>query len=113
MLQLEIEGAGAAVAAQALTELEGFDAGWESLGDDGMTRRDPMTVMAALATIVGLVGGTLEIAERLIAWYRHFKQKAPSDKTIDKVIVQIGARRIDLENTTVAQLKTILDSLDF
>ena len=112
MLELEIEGSGAGVAAQELTELEGIEVQWEPVSDSG-NKRDLMTVAAAIATIVGLVGGTLDIAERLLNWYQNLRQKGSAEQKIDKVILQVGQRRINLENTSVTELKTLLDTLNF
>ena len=67
-------------------------------------------VITTVATIVGLVGGTLAIAEQIRKWYQEYKQKQ-SGKKIDKVlIVGRNGRRLLLENATIEEIRQILES---
>ena len=67
-------------------------------------------VITTVATIVGLVSGTLAIAEQIRKWYQEYKQKQ-SGKKIDKVlIVGRNGRRLLLENATIEQIRQILES---
>ena len=65
--------------------------------------------MATIATIVGLVGGTVAIAEQIRKWYQEYKQ-SQSGKKIDKVVI-IGrnGQRLLLEDATVEEIRQILN----
>jgi hypothetical protein len=58
---------------------------------------------------VGIVGGTLAIAEQIRKWYQEYKQSR-SGKRIEKVlIVGRNGQRLLLENATVEQIQKILE----
>jgi hypothetical protein len=102
-IELEIEGSGAIAATEALTQLEGLSVTYEAEGDD--TKE---TVLATIATIVGITAGTLEIAKTLYEWYQKYRKQTPT--RIEKVVlVGRNGRRILLENVSIDQIKQILD----
>jgi hypothetical protein len=114
VIQLAIEGEGAIEASQALCELSGLEGSFEVNAE---IEREG--VLATVATIVGIVGGTLTAAEQIRDWYaKHRNQslkKTPEktekipEKTIAKVlIVGKNGDRILLENATIEQIEKIL-----
>jgi hypothetical protein len=66
--------------------------------------------LVTVATIVGLVSGTLAITEQIQKWYQKYKS-GDSEKSIEKVlIVGRDGQRILLQNATTKQIKDILES---
>jgi hypothetical protein len=104
-IELEIEGSGAIAATQELTQLEGLSVTYETEGGD--TRE---TILATIATIVGITAGTIEIAKKLYEWYQKYRQQTPSTRIEKVVLVGRNGQRILLENATIDQIKQILDS---
>jgi hypothetical protein len=104
-IELEIEGAGAIAATQALTQLEGLSITYETEGGD--TRE---TILATIATIVGITAGTLEIAKTLYEWYQKYRKQTPAARIEKVVLVGRNGRRLLLENASIDQIKQILDS---
>ena len=80
-LQIAIEGPGAVNAAKALTDIPNL------FGDrqtpDGTQREG---VMAVIAAIVCIAGGTLAAAEQIRKWYQE-RKKVNSGKTITKAVL--------------------------
>jgi hypothetical protein len=105
-IELEIEGSGAIAATQALTQLEGLSVTYETEGG-GDTRE---TILATIATIVGITAGTLEIAKKLYEWYQKYRQQTPAARIEKVVLVGRNGQRIRLENASIDQIKQILDS---
>jgi hypothetical protein len=67
------------------------------------------TVVATVATIIGIVGGTIAIAEQIRKWYQEYKANQ-SGKRIEKVlIVGRNGRRILLEDATLEEIRQILE----
>ena len=67
-------------------------------------------VIATVASIVGIVGGAIAIAEQIRKWYQEYKQKQ-SGKRIEKVlIVGRNGRRLLLEDATLQEIRQILES---
>jgi len=66
-------------------------------------------VMATVATIVGIVGGAIAIAEQIRKWYQEYQAKQ-SGKRIEKVlIVGRNGRRLLLKDATVEEIRQILE----
>jgi hypothetical protein len=104
-IELEIEGSGAIAATESLTQLEGLSVTYETEGGD--TRE---TLLATIATIVGITAGTIEIAKKLHEWYQKYRQQTPATRIEKVVLVGRNGQRILLENATIDQIKQILDS---
>jgi hypothetical protein len=100
-----IEGSAAAEAAEALLALEGVSG---ELEIDTATQRDGGAT--AIATIIGIVGGSVAIAEQIRKWYVEYRQ-AQRTKTIDKVLIVTSNGRFLLEDASVEQISKLLDSL--
>lgn len=103
-IQLEIEGEGAAAAAELLA-IPGLE-GHEEPPDEAARREG---ILATIATIIGITAGTLEIAEKIYQWYQKRRQ-GPTSDSVDKVLL-IGRNgdRILLKNASIEQIQQILD----
>lgn len=105
-IKFAIEGEDAITATEELLAIEGITGNYTVNSEE----IEKEAVITTVATIVGLVGGTLAIAEQIRKWYQEYKQK-PSGKKIDKVlIVGPNGRRLLLENATIEQIRQILES---
>lgn len=104
-LQIAIEGAAADTAAEALVALAGVDGSYEV--SDAMQKDGGLT---AVATIVGIVGGVLTIAEKLHTWYAAWRKQQDQPK-IEKVLIVTSKGRLLLEGATVEDIAKILEPL--
>jgi hypothetical protein len=108
-IQVAIAGQDSVAATEALLAIEGISGTYAVDGEI-----DKEGILVTIATIVGLVGGTLAIAEQIREWYaayRQSKDKSESEKTIEKVVlVSASGQRLLLENATTEQIKALLDS---
>jgi hypothetical protein len=104
-LQIAIEGAHAAAAAQALINTPGLSAQLQPPADD-----EEKGVLSVIATIVGIVGGTVDAAEQIRKWHQQWT-KANSGKSIEKVVLATKDKRIVLEGATVEQITALLETL--
>ncbi|MCX5982675.1 MAG: hypothetical protein NTY89_12975 [Nostocales cyanobacterium LacPavin_0920_SED1_MAG_38_18] len=105
-IKFAIEGEDAITATEELLAIEGITGNYTVNSED--VKKE--AVITTVATIVGLVGGTLAIAEQIRKWYQEHKQKQ-SGKKIDKVlIVGRNGRRLLLENATIEEIRQILES---
>ncbi|WP_373527465.1 hypothetical protein [Nostoc sp.] len=104
-IQVGIEGEDAPVAAEALLEIPGISGSYEV-----PTQREG--TLAAIATIIGIVGGVVTLAEQIRKWYQEWHKSHPG-KQFDVVIVDSDTgRRILLEEATVEEITEILQSLN-
>ncbi|PZO09729.1 MAG: hypothetical protein DCF25_21365 [Leptolyngbya foveolarum] len=104
-IRISIEGAAAVEAARALFEIEGINGEYEA--DAEVTRDGGLTV---IATVVGLVGGTMAIAEQIRKWYLAYK-KRQDVKRIEKVLIVTPNGRFFLENATTEEIAKALEPL--
>jgi hypothetical protein len=103
-IQIEIQGQDAIAAAQDLFSNCGLEGNYE-IDDEGAKEG----TLAAIATVIGIVGGTITAAEQIRKWYKEYKQ-GKSGKKIEKVlIVGRNGRRLLLEDATLEQIKQILE----
>ena len=66
-IQFAIEGQNAVEATKELLEIPEISGDWQPVGG---TQREP--VLAAIATIVGITGGAIAIAEQIHKWYNEW-----------------------------------------
>ena len=104
-LQIAIEGPGAVDAAKALTDIPNLSGDRQT--PDGTQREG---VMAVIATIVGIAGGTPAAAEQIRKWYRE-RKKTNSGKTITKAVLVGKDKRVLLEKATIEDIQAVLESL--
>lgn len=104
-IRVALEGQSAEAAAQELLAIEGISGDYEAETD---AQREG--TLAVIATIVGIVGGSLAIAEQIRKWYQEYRQ-GKSGKALEKVvIVSSNGDRLILENASVEQIQKILES---
>ncbi len=105
-IQLAVEGQDAVEATKSLLAIPELSGEWQPV--DGNQKA---LTLATIATIVGIVGGTLKVAEQIHKWYKHWKE-GKADHTIDKVVI-VGAdgQRLVLENASVEEISTVLEGL--
>ena len=63
-----------------------------------------------MGTIVGIVGGTIAVAEQIRKWYAEYKQKQSGKKIAKVLIVGRDGQRLLLENATLEEIRRILES---
>ncbi len=76
--KLELKGKSAPAAAEALLEIPGISGSYEV-----PTQREG--TLAAVATIVGIVGGVATLAEQIRKWYQEWHKSHPG-KQLDAII---------------------------
>ena len=103
-IQIEIQGNDAIAASEELFSLAEISGNWQRV--DEVERGEIITTIGA---IIGIVGGSIAIAEKIYNWYLKYKQ-GKSLKKIDKVLlVSSKGKRLLLEDATVEQIKAILE----
>ncbi len=103
-IQIEIQGTDAIAASEELFSLPEIAGNWQGVGE--VERGEIITTIGA---IVGIVGGSIAIAEKIYNWYQKYKQ-GKSVKKIDKVLlVSKTGKRLLLADATIEQIKAILD----
>ncbi|MFB2970183.1 hypothetical protein ACE1CD_14500 [Aerosakkonema sp. BLCC-F183] len=105
-MQIEIQGRDAVKATGELLAIEGLQGSYEIIDE---TEKEG--TLATIATIVGIIGGTITISEKLYKWSQKY-QKSLSGSTepkIEKVlIVSPSGKRLLLKDATVEQIQEIL-----
>ncbi|MBC1218980.1 hypothetical protein GNF10_31155 [Nostoc sp. UCD121] len=103
-IQVGIEGEGAPAAAEALLEIPGISGSYEVPAQREGT-------LAAIATIITIVGGVAALAEQIRNWYQEWKKSYPG-KQFDVVILDpVTGNRILLEEATIEEITEILKSI--
>ncbi len=103
-IQIEIQGPDAIAAAQDLFSNCGLEGNYEI---EDQARKEG--TLAAIATVIGIVGSTSAAAEQIRKWYQDYKQ-GKSGKKLEKVlIVGRNGRRLLLDSPTLEQIKQILE----
>ena len=105
-IKFAIEGEDAITATKELLAIEGITGNYTVNSEE--IEKEP--VITTVATIVGLVGGTLAIAEQIRKWYQEYKQQQSGKKIAKVLIVDSNGRRLLLENATIEQIRQILAS---
>lgn len=105
-IQIEIQGQDAVAATEELLSTSGLTGDWTVAVEDKTSKE---AVITTVATIVGIVGGTIAIAEQIRKWYQDYK-KGKAGKTIKAVlIVGRNGQSLWLENATIEQIQKILE----
>lgn len=104
-ITIAIEGGSADEAAIALLNIDGIQGEYKK--DDAISRDGGLT---AIATIIGIVGGTMAIAEQIRKWYAEYRQQ-PGNKKLDKVLIVTPNGRFLLENATINEISKALAPL--
>lgn len=104
-IEFEIQGQGAVAAAEELLSIPGLSGNYEV--DNTQAEREG--TLATIATIVGIVGGTVALAEQIRKWYTEYKQ-GKSGAKIEKVFIVRNGEYLVLENATIKDIQKILES---
>jgi hypothetical protein len=103
---LEVEGEGAVEATEELLQMPGIVGEWQPAGE-GAERE---TVLATIATIVGLTVGVVELAEKIYSWYQKRRQQPDPSQRIEKaLLIGRNGRRVVLKNATLEQIRQVLE----
>ena len=105
-IKFSIEGDEAIAATEELLAIEGITGDYTINSED--VKKE--AVITTVATIVGIVGGTIAIAEQIRKWYQEYKQKQSGKKIAKVLIVGRNGRRLLLENATIEEIRQILES---
>ncbi|MDC0832175.1 hypothetical protein POG22_04010 [Geitlerinema sp. CS-897] len=105
-MQLEIEGRGAVAATEELLAIEELEGSYEIPEEV-----EKAETLVTIATIVGIVSGTMTIAEKLYQWNKKYQnaQLNPTDPKIEKVMLVTPKGRLLLKDASVEQIKEILE----
>ncbi|MEH2011915.1 hypothetical protein [Nostoc sp.] len=103
-IQVGIEGENAPAAAEALLEIPGISGSYEVPSQKEAT-------LAAVATIVGIVGGAAALAEQIRKWYQELKKSHPGKRFDVEIFDPVTGNRILLEEATIEEITEILKSL--
>jgi hypothetical protein len=104
-IQIAIEGEDAVSATEELLQISGISGSYTT--PEETTREVTVTTVA---TIVGIVGGTMAIAEQIRKWYLEYKQHKSGKKIAKVLIVGKNGERLILEGATTEQIQRILSS---
>jgi hypothetical protein len=105
-MKIEIQGQDAVTATEELLAMESVEGSYQTL--DEVEREG---TLATIATIVGIVGGSLTVAEKLYQWNQKYQKSRQGDAAprIEKVmIVADNGKRLLLKDATVEQIQEIL-----
>jgi hypothetical protein len=107
-MKIEIQGPDAVTATEELLRIEGLQGSYQTL--DEVEREG---TLVTIATIVGIVSGSLTVAEKLYTWNKKYQRSLehPGGARIEKVlIVAEDGRRLLLKDASIAQIKDILEN---
>jgi hypothetical protein len=105
-MKIEIQGQDAVAATEELLAMKGVEGSYQTL--DEVEREG---TIATIATIVGIVGGSMTIAEKLYQVNQKYQKSLQGNTTprIEKVmIVADNGKRLLLKDATVEQIQDIL-----
>ncbi len=103
-IQIGIEGESAPAAVEALLQIPGLTGSYE-------LPKQKETTVAAIATIIGIVGGVVAIAEQIRKWYQEYADSQP-DKQFNVIIFDPDTgNRVSLKEASVEEITEILKSL--
>lgn len=104
-VKLSLEGEEVDIAAEKLFETTGLQGNWEVAKGSLPTKE---STLAVIGTIIGIVGGTVAVAEQIRKWYQEYKK---SKKTFNVVLVADDVRVV-LEDATIEDICAVLEELE-
>ncbi|QIR38511.1 hypothetical protein HCG51_18575 [Tolypothrix sp. PCC 7910] len=107
-MKIEIQGRDAVTATEELLAIEGLEGSSQTIEE-----AEREGTLATIATIVGIISGTLTVAESIHKWKEKYQKSLhdPTGARIEKVlIVTDDNRRLLLKDATVEQIKEILEN---
>lgn len=103
-IQIGIEGESAPAAAEALLQIPGLSGSYE-------VPEQKEGTLAAIATIIGIVGGAVTLAEQIRKWYQEWQKSHPK-QLFDVVIFNPNTgSRVLLKAATIEEIAEILKAL--
>lgn len=106
--QIALEGVEAREAITALKAAPELDVQWEEKQE---ATREP-GILAILATVVAMAGTVVTIAEQIRKWRDTWQARRKGEqKTIEKIILIDGDRRLILDNATEEQIVDFIKKL--
>ena len=103
-MKIEIIGTDAILATEELLTIQGLEGSYETVNE---VEREAL--LTTIATIVGIVGGSITIAEQLHKWSQKYQQSSGGAKIEKVLIVSPNGKRLLLKDATVAQIQAILE----
>jgi hypothetical protein len=103
-IQIEVQGQDSIAATEELLSISGLSGSWESPND--LEREG---TLVTIATIIGIVGGTMAIAEQIRKWYQEYKQGKSGKKIEKALIIGRDGSWLLLENATPEQIEQFLE----
>jgi hypothetical protein len=103
-MKIEIIGTDAIPATEELLTIQGLEGSYETVNE---VERE--AILTTIATIVGIVGGSITIAEQLHKWSQKYQQSSSGAKIEKVLIVAPNGKRLLLKDATVAQIRAILE----
>lgn len=104
-VKLSLEGEDVDIAAAQLFETTGLQGKWEVAKGSLPTKEG---TLAVIGTVIGIVGGTVAVAEQIRKWYQEYKKPK---KKFDVVLVA-GDVRVVLENAAIEDICAVLEELE-
>lgn len=108
MIKIEIQGLDAVLATEEMLVIDGLQGSYKTINE---VEREG--TLATIATIVGIVGGSLTIAEKLYQWNNKYQKSLQTSAKphIEKVlVVSDSGKRLLLKDATIEQIKEIIES---
>ena len=105
-MKIEIIVTDAILATEELLTIQGLEGNYETVNE--VEREGLLTTIATIATIVGIVGGSITIAEQLHKWSQKYQQSSGGAKIEKVLIVAPSGKRLLLKDT-VEQIQAILE----
>lgn len=107
-ITIEIQGQDAISAVEELLKIEGVQGSYETIDE---IEKDSKGTITTIASIVGIIAGTMTIGEKLYQWCQKYQQPETSNtQPIEKVIIIMGNdNRLLLNDKTPQQIDEFLE----
>lgn len=102
-IQIAIAGTDAVAATEALLALPIFSGQFSGAGFETSDDVEREGTLATIATIVGIVGGSMAAAEQIRQWHGEFRGNKEQPR-IEKVLIVTPRGRILMENATTEEI---------
>ncbi|MFN5514270.1 MAG: hypothetical protein ACK5CA_05860 [Cyanobacteriota bacterium] len=103
-MQIEIQGQDAVKIAQEILDINGVQGDYEVFSE---VEREG--TLATIATIIGIIGGTITIAEKLYQLKQNMLDSPETPKIERVLIVSKNGDRLLLKDATLEQLQRLLE----